>query len=167
MPLPLIPAAFLLAGLMGYGAKKAYDGIDSMKDAKDLGEEAEARHRDAVQRLDGAREVLQQQLDAQVASIDAAIALLARACTHVEELSGVLGALDERAGRALDALWALGGRFDAEDDVHLARFATAMQLVKAQSELMRMPLFAAGGDLNTQLETLLEQSRGLLQRETP
>ncbi|WP_426748860.1 hypothetical protein VZQ01_21475 [Myxococcus faecalis] len=156
MPLPLIPAAFLLAGLMGYGAKKAYDGIDSMKDAKDLGEEAEARHRDAVQRLDGAREVLQQQLDAQVASIDAAIALLARACTRVEELSGVLG-----------AQWALGGRFDAEDDVHLARFATAMQLVNAQRELMRMPLFADGGDLNTQLETLLEQSRGLLQRETP
>ncbi|MCP3062745.1 hypothetical protein LXT21_28565 [Myxococcus sp. K38C18041901] len=329
MPLPLIPAAFLLAGLIGYGAKKGYDGIDSMKDAKDIGEEAEARHQDAVRRLDGARGVLQQQLDAlsarrdgiitttfrrlfdfleqlsqkarlealerlgtvgvsreevrlfaaqyleaggtlsgsvaaavtgagasalttglvttfatagtgaamsglsgaaansallawlgggslasgglgvaggtvvlggiavapavavvgfvlahqgekaktkaiayaeevdaQVASIDAAIALLARACTRVEELSGVLGALDERAGRALDALWALGGRFDAEDDVHLARFATAMQLVKAQSELMRMPLFADGGDLNTQLETLLEQSRGLLQRGT-
>ncbi|NTX10825.1 hypothetical protein HUA76_08520 [Myxococcus sp. CA056] len=329
MPLPLIPAALLLAGLFGYGAKKSYDGIDRMKDAKDIGEEAQARHEGAVQRLEGARGALQRQLDAlasqrdgvvattfrrlfdfleqmnqkariealehlgrvgvsresvrefavqyleaggtlsgsvaaavtgagasalttglvtsfatagtgaalsgltgaaansallawlgggslaaggwgvaggtailggiavapamavvgfvmarqgekartkalayaedvneQVARIDAAIALLARAGVRVDELGGVLGALDQRTGRAIDALWELAKCFDTENDGHLARFATAMQLAKAESELMRVPLFTEGGDLNTQLEVLLEQSRGLLQRET-
>ncbi|QSQ14170.1 hypothetical protein [Myxococcus landrumensis] len=330
MPLPLIPAAILLAGLFGYGAKKGYDGIESIKDAKAIGEEAQARHQGAVQRLDGARRALHHQLEAlssqrdgiiattfrrlfdflaqlsqkarlealdrlgsvgvsresvrqfamqyieaggtlsgavaaavtgagasalttglvttfatagtgaamsglsgaaansallawlgggslasgglgaaggavvlggiavapavavvgfvlalqgekvktkaiayaeevdvQVARIDAAIALLARAGTRVEELSGVLGELDVRAGRAIDALWELEGQFDVENEVHLARFATAMQLVKAESELMRTPLFTEGGDINTQLEALLDQSRGLLQQEIP
>ncbi|NRD47394.1 hypothetical protein [Corallococcus exiguus] len=328
MPLPLIPVAIGLASLLGYGAKKGYDGIEAMREANEIGEAAEARHREWTGKLDEARGGLQGRLDAlgnqkaqvvattfrslfdfleqlnqrarlaaleslgavgvsreevrqfaaqyveaggalsgavtaamtgagasamttglvtsfatagtgvamtglsgaaansallawlgggslaaggfgmaggavvlggiavapaavvagfflaregekaktkaeayscevdeQVAKIEAIIGLLARAEIRVEELSTVLDLLDQRAKAALDSLWALSGHFNAEDDAHLARFAIAMQLAKAESELMRVPLFNDGGDLNVQMEALLGQTRRLLHSE--
>ncbi|MFB1482681.1 hypothetical protein [Corallococcus sp. RDP092CA] len=328
MPLPLIPVALGLASLLGYGAKKGYDGVDAMREANALGEAAEARYRQWTGKLDEARGGLQGKLDAlgaqktrvvtttfrslfdfleqlnqrarlaaleslgtvgvsreevrqfaaqyveaggaisgavtaamtgagasavttglvttfatagtgvamsglsgaaansallawlgggslaaggfgmaggavvlggiavapaaavagfllaregekaktkaeayasevnkQVANIEALIGLLARAGVRVDELSAVLERLDQRAKVALESLWALSGHFSAEDDSHLARFAIAMQLVKAESELMRVPLFNEGGDINGQLEVLIGQTRRLLQAE--
>lgn len=325
MPLPFIAAAIGLASLLGYGAKKGYDGVEAMREAEALGEAAEARHRKWIGKLDKARGSLQGRLDAlgtqkeqvvattfrslfefleqldqrarlaaleglgtlgvsreevrrfaaqyieaggvlsgavtaamtgagasavttgvvtsfatagtgvaisglsgaaansallawlgggslaaggfgmaggavilggialapaavvagfvfaregekaktraeeyvqdvarQVAQVKAAIKLLSRAERRVDELSTVLELLDQRAKQALEALWALSGCFNTEDDGHLARFATAMQLAKAESELMRVPLFTEGGDINAQTEALLEQSRRFL-----
>ncbi|RKG59949.1 hypothetical protein D7X30_13085 [Corallococcus sp. AB011P] len=324
MPLPLIPVAIGLAGLLGYGAKKGYDGVDAMREAEAIGEAAEAKHRKWIGLFDDARSGLQGRVDSleaqrsqvvattfrrlfdfleqmeqqarlaaleslgslgvnreelrqftmqyveaggavsgvvaaamtgagasavttglvtsfatagtgvavsglsgaaansallawlgggslaaggfgmaggavvlggiavapavavagfviaregekaktkaeaysrkvrrKVARIKAAIALLGRAERRIDELGTVLGHLDERAKVAVEALWALAGRFDTGNDEHLARFAIAMQLAKAESELMRVPLFTEGGELNTQVETLLEQARRL------
>ncbi|MFP2895546.1 hypothetical protein [Corallococcus sp. 4LFB] len=324
MPLPLIPVAIGLVTLLGYGAKKGYDGVDAMRDAEALGEAAEAKHRKWIGKLDEARSGLQGQLAAldaqrsqvvsttfrrlfdfleqmeqqarlaaleslgtlgvnreevrqfavqyveaggtvsgavaaamtgagasamttglvtsfatagtgvamsglsgaaansallawlgggslaaggfgmaggavvlggiavapavavagfviaregekaktkaeaysrkvrrQVARIKAAIALLGRAELRVGELSGVLEQLDQRTKAAIDALWTLSGGFDTGNEEHLSRFAMAMQLAKAESELMRVPLFTEGGDINTQVDALLEQGRRL------
>ncbi len=62
MPLPLIPVALLLAGALGVGAKKGYDGVQAMQDAKRLGEEAEARHRSWVGKLDASRQSFDERL---------------------------------------------------------------------------------------------------------
>ncbi len=64
MPLPLIPVGIALAGLFGYGGKKGYDGVQAMKDAKDIGEAAEARHKEWVRYLDEGRSSLQRRVDA-------------------------------------------------------------------------------------------------------
>jgi hypothetical protein len=66
MPLPLIPVGIALAGLLGYGAKKGYDGVQAMKDANAIGEEAEARQKEWVHRLNEGCEDLQHRLDALV-----------------------------------------------------------------------------------------------------
>ncbi|WP_426752458.1 hypothetical protein [Myxococcus sp. Y35] len=326
MPLPLIPVALGVAALLGYGGKKGYDGVQAMKEAKDIGEAAEARHQEWVGRLDASRAALQARLDAleslrqavttttfrrlfdflerldqkarlsaleslgelgvtreevsrfaaqyveaggalsgavaatltgagasavttslvttfatagtgtamtgltgaaaksallawlgggslaggglgvaggtvvlggiaiapaaavagfviaregekartkalefeaevdkQVAQLEAAIALLCRAEARVDELQHATSELDARANRAIDALWALEGMFDAEDDVHLRRFAVAMQLAKAESELLRVAIFTPEGNINAQTESLLAQQRQLLQ----
>lgn len=325
MPLPLIPVAIALAGLAGYGAKKGYDGIQSMKEASEIGEAAEALHREWTARLEEGRVDLQGRLDSlesqrrtvtattfrrlfdflarldqkarlaaldslgalgvsreevrdfaaqyleaggtlsgavtaaltgagasavttglvttfatagtgaaisglsgaaaksamlawlgggslvsgglgmaggavvlggiavapaavvagfvlaregekakskaeeyaaevkeKVAHIEAMVALLARAGVRVDELQGVIRELDVRANRALDALWALDGVFDSDDAQHLRKFASAMQLAKAESELLRVQLFTPEGDINTQVETLLAMQRRLL-----
>jgi hypothetical protein len=100
-----------------------------------------------------------------VGQLEAAVALLVRAERRVEELDAVIGLLDQRANRALGALESLSGHFDSDNDEHLARFATTMQLVKAESELMRVPLFTEGGDINTQTELLLQRARHHLDAE--
>ncbi len=64
MPLPLIPAGIVLAGLLGYGGKKGLYGVQAMKDAKAIGESAEARHKEWVRRLDEGRSGLQRRVDA-------------------------------------------------------------------------------------------------------
>ncbi len=326
MPLPLIPVAIGLAALLGYGGKKGYDGVQAMKEAKDIGEAAEARHQEWVERLETSRASLQGRLDAlealrrtvthttfrrlfdfleqldqkarlsaveslgalgvtreevsrfaaqymeaggalsgavaatltgagasavttslvttfatagtgtvmtgltgaaaksallawlgggtlaggglgvaggtvvlggiaiapaaavagfviaregekaktkalefeaevdkQVARLEAAIALLARAEARVDELCEVTAALDLRANIAIDALWALEGAFDAGNDAHIHRFALAMQLAKAESELLRVAIFTPEGNINEQTESLLAQQRRLLQ----
>ncbi|WNZ60040.1 hypothetical protein QEG98_29010 [Myxococcus sp. MxC21-1] len=98
-----------------------------------------------------------------VAQLEAAIALLARAGTRVDELQHVTTELDVRANRAIDALWALDGHFDAANDEHLRMFASAMQLAKAESELLRVAIFTPEGNINDQAESLLAQQRQLLQ----
>ncbi|MBZ4422564.1 hypothetical protein [Myxococcus sp. RHSTA-1-4] len=326
MPLPLIPAALFLAGLAGYGGKKAYDGIQSMKEARETGEAAEALHKAWVARLEEGRSELQARLDAlegqrrtvtvttfrrlfdflerleqkarlaaldslgalgvsreevrqfaaqyleaggtlsgavtaaltgagasavttglvtsfatagtgaaisglsgaaaksavlawlgggslatggfgvaggtvilggiaiapavavagfviaregekaktraeayaaeveqKVAHIEAALAVLTQAGARVDELRWVTQELDVRANRALDALWTLDGVFDADNEQHLRKFATAMQLVKAESELLRVQLFTADGGIDAQVETLLARQRRLLE----
>jgi hypothetical protein len=325
MPLPLIPVGIALAGLLGYGGKKGLDGLQAMKDAKIIGENAEARHKEWVGRLDRGRSSLQSRIDAlgaqkqrvtattfrrlfdfleridqrarlkaleslgtlgvsreeirqftaqyleaggvlsgavtatltgagasavttglvtsfatagtgaaisglsgaaansallawlgggslaaggfgvaggavvlggiavapaavvagfvvaregekaktkareyeaeverKVGEIEAALALLERAERRAGELSEVITQLDQRATRAIDALWALEGVFNPSDDQHIRRFATAMQLVKAESELLRVPLFTEKGELNAQVESLLSNSRRIL-----
>jgi hypothetical protein len=325
MPLPLIPVAIAIAGLAGYGAKKGYDGIQSMKEAQELGEEAEALHRSWLARLEEGRAGLQGRLDAlehqrrtvasttfrrlfdflerldqkarlaaldslgalgvsreevrgfaaqyleaggalsgavtaaltgagasavttglvttfatagtgaaisglsgaaaksallawlgggslatgglgvaggtvvlggiavapamavagfviaregekaktraeeyaaevreKVAHIEAMLGLLERAGARVDELQWVTRELDARVNRALDALWALEGTFDVEDEQHLRKFASAMQLVKAESELLRVQVFTPDGQLDTQVEALLAMQRRML-----
>jgi hypothetical protein len=326
MPLPLIPVGIALAGLLGYGGKKAYDGVQAMKDAKAIGEAAEAEHREWVRYLDEGRGSLQRRVDAlevqkqgvitttfrrlfefleridqrarlaaleslgmlgmsreevrqfavqyleaggvlsgamkatltgagasavttglvtsfatagtgaaisglsgaaaksallawlgggslaaggfgmaggavvlggiavapaaavagfvvaregekaktkaikyaekvgrKVSQIKAALALLERAGRRVDELSEVIKELDRRANRAIEALWALDGVFDPSDEQHIRRFALAMQLAKAESELLRVPLFSDTGDINAQTEVLLSHSRRILE----
>ena len=326
MPLPLIPAAIFLAGLAGYGGKKAYDGFQSMKEARETGEAAEALHKAWVARLEEGRSELHARLDAlegqrrtvtvttfrrlfdflerleqkarlaaldslgalgvsreevrqfaaqyleaggtlsgavtaaltgagasavttglvtsfatagtgaaisglsgaaaksavlawlgggslatggfgvaggtvvlggvaiapavavagfviaregekaktkaekyavrvkrKVARIEAALAVLAQAGARVDELRWVTQELGVRANRALDALWTLDGVFDADNEQHLRKFATAMQLVKAESELLRAQLFTADGGIDAQVETLLARQRRLLE----
>lgn len=326
MPLPLIPAGIALLGLLGYGGKKGYDGVQAMKDAKAIGEAAEARHKEGVRCLDEARSALQRRVDAlevqkrgvisttfhrlfefleridqrarmaaleslgtlgmsreevrqfaiqyleaggvlsgamtatltgagasavttslvtsfatastgaaisglsgaaansallawlgggslaaggfgvaggtvvlggiavapavavagfviarkgeqartkaieyeaevdrKMSQIKAAVAFLGSACQRVDELSGVIAELDQRANRAIDALWALDGVFDPNHEQHVRKFATAMQLAKAESELLRVLLFSDTGDINAQTEALLSRCRRLLQ----
>ncbi|WP_141619680.1 hypothetical protein [Myxococcus sp. AB036A] len=103
------------------------------------------------------------EVDRMVAQLEAAIALLARAGTRVDELQHVTTELDVRANRAIDALWALDGSFDAANDEHLRTFAAAMQLAKAESELLRVAIFTPEGNINDQAEALLAQQRQLLQ----
>ncbi|WNG53521.1 hypothetical protein F0U59_01005 [Archangium gephyra] len=102
------------------------------------------------------------EVDRKVGQIESAIALLERAGRRIDELSQVITELDRQANRAIDALWALEGMFDPGDDQHIRRFAMAMQLAKAESELLRVPLFTDNGDINVQTELLLSHSRLLL-----
>ncbi|AKQ65942.1 hypothetical protein A176_002854 [Myxococcus hansupus] len=98
-----------------------------------------------------------------VAQLQAAVELLGRAGLRVDELREVTAALDLRANRAIDALWALDGTFDPANDEHLRQFATAMQLAKAESELLRVAIFTSEGNINEQAEALLSQQRQFLQ----
>jgi hypothetical protein len=102
------------------------------------------------------------EVDRKVGQIESAIALLERAGRRADELSQVITQLDGRATRAIDSLWALEGTFDPGDDQHIRKFAMAMQLAKAESELLRVPLFTDNGDINVQTELLLAHSRLIL-----
>lgn len=96
------------------------------------------------------------QADKKIAEIDAALGFLEKAGTRVAELSLVLSRLNRRASAALDRLWELDGAFDAADDDHVKRFATAMQLVKAMTDVMRAPILDKDGSLDSQTTAMLE-----------
>ena len=61
MPLfiPIVIGAAVVT-LTGYGGKKGYDGISAMRRAKEIGEEADRRHKRHVNLFDSAREHLAQ-----------------------------------------------------------------------------------------------------------
>jgi hypothetical protein len=107
------------------------------------------------------------EVDRKVAQIDAAVALLSQAECRIEELSDVIAQLDERATGAIERLWSLDGAFDFSNDDHIRRFATAMQLTKALSELMRVEIFNDEGGVNQQTEQLIAQQWRLLSEIAP
>jgi hypothetical protein len=105
------------------------------------------------------------EVDMKLANLGALAALLERVGARVDELAHVLEALDARAAAAVERLWALAVAFDAAQDAHVLRFASAMRLVKAESELLRVPLVGAGGDVSAALVAMLQKAQQLAAEE--
>lgn len=101
------------------------------------------------------------EIDVKVARIKAALKLLNRARERVNELQSITEQLDARTNQAIAALYSLR-RFDSDNEKHLRAFAMAMQLAKAESELLRVPIFTPQGEVNEQLAELLNRQRQLL-----